>query len=46
MIGWFESGHTLDMPVDVGKLQELDYQPDIIQAVGGQKAWREWKFSE
>jgi len=38
--------NRLDAPVDVGKLQELDYQPDIIQAVGGQKAWREWKFSE
>ena len=38
--------NRLEIPLDVGKLREAGYKPDIIQAVGGQRAWREWQFSD
>ena len=31
-----------ETPVPVDRLTELKYQPDIIQAVGGQKEWKQW----
>lgn len=40
--GAFILDNRLEIPVLVDKLNELGYKPHVIQAVGGQKQWKEW----
>ena len=40
--GAFILDNRMEIPVSVGRLAELAYKPDVIQAVGGAKEWKQW----